>query len=245
MKKRPIGNPNESCAVSVEAAQSANQQARGGANPTTALHSLRVAPIPFAIASQIVIKNHYLHTMPGGTTFCFGIFLTGRLLGALTLGSGPAMAYRIVEGAKARDCATLTRLWLSDELPQNSESKVISVVLRALRRQKSLKFIVSYADPAQGHLGTIYQATGWLYTGVSSATPLYDIGDGKPRHSRSLSHAYGTHSVAHFKRNGVEVRLVPQSAKHRYVYFLDPTWKTRLKVQDLPYPKPEVPHESD
>ncbi|MBI4235867.1 MAG: hypothetical protein HY688_00730 [Chloroflexi bacterium] len=146
-----------------------------------------------------------------------------------------------MEGARPEDCLTLTRLWLADELPSNSESRALGVVLRALRRHTSVKFLVTYADPGQGHLGTIYQATGWLYTGLSQAMPLLDIGDGKARHSRSLSHAYGTHSVQHFAAHGVPVRLVPQATKHRYVYFLDPSWWPRLRVPLLPYPKREAP----
>ena len=67
--------------------------------------------------------------------------------------------------------------------------------------------------------------------------PLYDIGDGMPRHSRSLSHAYGSHSVRHFAAHGVDVKLVPQAAKHRYVFFLDRAWRERLRVPLLSYPK--------
>ena len=88
-------------------------------------------------------------------------------------------------------------------------------------------------------MGTIYQATNWLYTGLSQAMFLYDIGDGRPRHSRSLSHAYGTRSVRYFRGQGVDIRLVPQSQKHRYIYFLDLGWRDRLQPQVLPYPKQE------
>ena len=102
-----------------------------------------------------------------------------------------------------------------------------------------MKFLISYADPSHGHLGTIYQATNWLYTGLSEATPLYDLGDGMPRHSRSFSHSFGSHSVRHFARHGVEIKLVAQAAKHRYVYFLDSSWKPKLRVAVLPYPKRE------
>ena len=89
-------------------------------------------------------------------------------------------------------------------------------------------------------MGTIYQATGWTYTGLSEATPLYDLGDGVARHSRSFSHAYGSHSVKHFARHGIEVKLVPQTPKHRYLFFLDRSWQDRLRVPVLPYPKRDV-----
>ncbi|NQT72458.1 MAG: DNA methyltransferase [Chloroflexi bacterium] len=175
----------------------------------------------------------------------FGVFFEGRLEGAIVFGSGPAFAHRLVKGAFPNDCVTLTRLWLSDTLPTNSESRVIGIVLRSLRKHTTLKFVISYADPSVGHVGTIYQATNWLYTGPSSAMPLYDIGDGVARHSRSLSHTFGTHSVKHFKSCGVDVRLVPQSRKHRYIRFLDPSWQIRLRVPVFPYPKKGVVYESD
>ncbi|MFC1956489.1 DNA methyltransferase, partial [Chloroflexota bacterium] len=139
---------------------------------------------------------------------------------------------------------TLTRLWLSDELPANSESRVIGVSLRAIRKNTKVKFLVSYADPSQGHLGTIYQATGWTYTGLSEAMPMFDLGDGRVRHSRSLSHAYGSHSLRHFKACGLKVTVVPQSRKHRYIYFLDRSCKEKLTVSIYPYPR-KVTRESD
>jgi hypothetical protein len=200
--------------------------------------------VPFSIARQLLVQKHYLHSFPGGTKLTFGAFIGTRLLGALTLGAGPANAYSLVDGATPDDCLTLSRLWLSDELPKNSESRFLGIVIRALKRNTSQKFLVSYADPAQGHLGTIYQATNWLYTGLSEAMPLYDVGDGKLRHSRSLSHAFGTHSVQHFAKHGIAVKLAPQPAKHRYVYFLGPSWQQRLNVPVLPYPKKEVIDES-
>ncbi len=216
------------------------QGAGAGSSPSAALHHLQVQPIPILVAKEIIEHNHYLHTLPGGTKLAFGVFVGRRLSGAITLGVGPANGHRLVEGAAPGDCLTLTRLWLSDELPPNSESRVLGIIFRSLRKHTALKFLISYADPSQGHVGTIYQATGWLYTGLSEAMPLYDIGDGVMRHSRSLAHAYGSHSVRYFADHGVRVKVVPQAAKHRYVHFLDPAWRSRLRVSVLLYPKKEA-----
>ena len=237
---RDTDHESTHCAGSVEAARPAFRQAGGGAIPTPVLHSLRLIPIPHAIAKCYVERNHYLHSMPGGTDLCFGVLAGGRLLGAMTFGAGPANAYRLVSASRRADCLTLSRLWLSDDLPSNSESRVIGIALRVLRRVTNVKFVVSYADPAQGHLGGIYQATNWLYTGLSEATPLLDLGDGVNRHSRSVSHSLGTHSVRFLTRQGLAVRKVPQQRKHRYIYFLDTACRTRLIPPILPYPKQEV-----
>jgi len=67
--------------------------------------------------------------------------------------------------------------------------------------------------------------------------PLYDLGDGVLRHSRSFSHAYGTHSVGYFRRHGVDIKVVRPGAKHRYIYLLDPSLKDKLTASALPYPK--------
>lgn len=227
---------NSISAGSVEA-RPAFQQVGSGANPTPALQSLEIKPIPIRSAKSLLERNHYLRSFPGNTQLAFGVFVGSRLSGILTLGAGSANGYRVMSGAGHQDCITLTRLWLSDDLPKNSASRVVGVVIRALQKHTDIKFIISYADPTQGHLGTIYQATGWLYTGLSSATPRYDLGDGKPRHSRSLAHAYGTHSIRFFAEHGVDVKLVRQEPKHRYIYVLDPSWRDRLVTPVLPYPK--------
>src|SRR5918996_6285794 len=117
-------------ASGVAAARSASQQASGGANPTPALHSLQVQPIAVAVAKAVIVRHHYLHSLPGGTRLAFGVFVGNRLLGAITLGVGPLNAYSLVEDAQPDDCLTLTRLWLSDELPRNGESRTLGVVLR-------------------------------------------------------------------------------------------------------------------
>jgi len=216
------------------------QGTRAGSNPSAALHSIVVKPVPFVIARELIEQKHYLHSLPGGTMLCFGAFQGERLLGAVTLGAGPYLAYHLVHGAERNDCLVLTRLWLSDELPVNSESRVIGIVTRLISRHTDVKFLVSYADPAAGHAGVIYQSVGWLYIGLSSVMSLYDLGDGIARHSRSVAHDLGSHSLRYLAENGINLKLVAQSAKHRYLKFLDESWRGRLTTPVLRYPKKEA-----
>jgi hypothetical protein len=163
------------------------------------------------------------------------------LLGVAVLGVGPANIHRMFESAQPHQVVCLSRFWLDDRLGRNSESRVLSVILRQLRKhQSSIKAVVAYSDPMAGHDGTIYRAAGFTYLGMSTAMPRYRLPDGRTYHSRSLSHAYGTHSVKHFLQHGVQVDLVQQSAKLTYVAFIDSTWQERLKVPPSPYPKGEV-----
>ena len=208
-----------------------------GASPRATLQQLRVGALPLHIAKKVLQTHHYLHSFPGGTSLAFGAFLGERLVGAVTLGAGPANAFRLVEGAGRGDCLALTRFWLADELPANGASRILGIITRTLRKHTKLKFLISYADPSQCHVGTIYQATGWLYTGLSQPTSLYDIGNGKVSHSRSFSQVYGTRSMRHFSQEGLKILQIPAAPKHRYVLFLDRGWTDRLRVPVLSYPK--------
>ena len=217
------------------------QRDDGGASPTTSLQpsarDLIVRVVPPAVAADLFVHQHYLHSAPAGVKLTLGAFAGGRLTGAVAFNAGPINAHRLVEGAVRTDGMCLARLWLADDLPRNSESRVLGLAVRLLRKHTTVKFLVSYADPAAGHVGTIYQAAGWLYTGTSEAQPLMAIGDGPPRHTRSIASALGTHSAAHFRRQGLNVRLVATIPKHRYLIFVDPSWRSRLLVRVLPYPK--------
>ena len=177
------------------------------------------------------------------------VFAHGGLLGAVALNAGPIGGRRLVEGATTRDCLSLARLWMADELPRNSKSRVLAMG-RALRRHTAVKFLVSYADPAVApggvpHVGYVYVAAGWLYTGVSEPQPLFALGDGRPMHTRSVASVWGTHSRTFFEEHGLSVREVPTLGKHRYLCFVDPSWRDRLHVPVLPYPKTGGEHRGD
>ena len=97
MSEEKTGNQyhrDHSCqsAGGVKAARPATQQGGGGANPTSALQQIRVEPIPILVAKGLVEREHYLHSLSGGTQLAFGVFLEPRLLGAMTLAWVPPTA---------------------------------------------------------------------------------------------------------------------------------------------------------
>ena len=117
-----MGIQQQTSAGGVAEARPEIPRAGGGSTPTSALPQLKVRPVPFRIAKAVLVRHHYLKSMPGGTQLALGVFVGTRLQGVLTLGVGPPMVFRLVDGADPSDCATLSRLWLSDALPRNSES---------------------------------------------------------------------------------------------------------------------------
>jgi hypothetical protein len=203
---------------------------------STILKSLRVEAVLAARVTDLIESQHYLHSMPSVTRECFAVVLGDVLVGAAVFTQGGRHAHRVFQGTTPAQVITLARFWMADGLPGNNESRVLGIVLRLLARQERYKFILSYADPAAGHVGIIYQATGWLYLGQTEPERSLII-DGRPVHPRTASTRYGSNSIAHLRRTGVPVTVKHNPPKHRYAYVLDRSWAWRIRAQVGHYPK--------
>jgi hypothetical protein len=197
--------------------------------PRSILKRLIVRPVLPSVVEPVITGEHYLHSMPGAARRCFGVYLGDRLVGAAVFTIGARQSHQVLAAARPQDVATLARLWLSDTLPLNSESRVLGIVLRSLRRTTSWKVILSYADPAAGHTGTIYRAAGWLYLGQTHSASYIRLGDGRVYHPRTVHRRYGTNGVRALRAAGIAAARERVSGKHRYAYVLDPAWRWRLR----------------
>ena len=157
--------------------------------------TLVVEQVSSKSASDLVIREHYLHRKPP-ISIAYGLKRGGDLLGVVTFGV-PASRH-LQKSACPSDPSLvweLNRLWLHDSLPGNSESRFVSEVLRKLPG----KIIVSYADPAHGHVGYIYRAMNFRYAGwtdMERKTPRFDYIPENPK----------THTRDAFRNGYVEKR---------------------------------------
>lgn len=186
--------------------------------------------------SKYFVKElHYLHRMPP-LSFAYGAYHGEKLVGVLTFGKPPSNS--LCKGICGEDYSKhvieLNRLYTLDNTPKNTESKLISYGLKDLKK-KGNYIVVSYADKSMGHSGYIYQATNWLYTGLSAKRT--DVYVGKNGHSRTYTE----------EQRKFVIRSV-RSMKHRYVYFTgNKRFKRNAKkALNYPvideYPKDEVIH---
>ena len=177
-----------------------------------------------------LLYKHYAKRLPS-ISYAFGLYDDGILIGICTFGSPPSNALCVgVCGEKHRDkVLELNRLCLNDHNIKNLTSFFLS---RCLKQIPNNKIIVSYADTSQNHHGYIYQATNWLYTGLSAKrTERYDVNNPQ-KHSKTVTESMNYHELA--------VRDRPQ--KHRYVYFTGSKTEKRILKKSLnykiePYPK--------
>ena len=157
----------------------------------------------------------------------FGLFRDGAFLPELvgvciyTRPAGPTAAQKYYPQDPDK-CLELRRLCLIDDTPKNAESFFVSRTLKWLRKNTEWKFVVSYADPEQGHTGVIYQAANFKYEGTTS-TGQSLIVDGKPFHIRTLTmldRPYGVEINQRYKEGDPNVQIIKTEAKHIYTYSL-------------------------
>ena len=149
--------------------------------------------------------------------FAFGAFVDGKLIGVVTYGqpASPSLCKGIAGEENRKNVLELNRLVVLPEYNgQNVSSQLVSKSLKML--PKGL-FIVSYADVGGwGHVGYVYQATNWLYTGMT-----------KPRTDMYSESGHSRHNC------GDSTKRQPRTAKHRYVYL---TGNKKYMLKQLRYP---------
>ena len=204
------------------------------------LQDYHVKPIDKKIAIDIVIQNHYLHRKPP-CSISLGLFHNEDIVGVITYGVPPS--HTLLKGIcgedESQNVYELNRLWVSDSVPKNGESFFISQSFKFLDKE----IIVSFADTSQNHVGIVYQATNWIYTGMSAK-----FKDPKVRGLEHMHHATYANRMTNKelidKFGEDNVYFVDRPRKHRYIYFNANKRKRKelmkkLKYKQLDYPKIE------
>lgn len=124
---------------------------------------------------------------------------------------------------------------------QNTTSQVLGAALRQLKKHApGVKLIVSYADRNQEHIGTIYQATNWMYIGEYASERGIML-NGKLIHRRSVSSKYGTSTMSWLKENvDPDAEVIKGKTKIKYIFPLNKWTRKKLKDRSKPYPKKEI-----
>ena len=189
-------------------------------------------------AKHAVMRWHYSRAMPSSKLVRFGVWEDEKFSGSVIFGIGANRHLARPFSLADTEVCELVRVALAPGR-RHPTSQVVAIALRLLKRQSpGLRLVVSYADLGQDHLGTIYQAGGWLYLGTSDQSYLKI--HGRIVHPRTVYDRYGRggQSVPWLKAN-VDPRAerVEMAPKLRYVYPLDKALRRQLAPQALPYPK--------
>lgn len=215
----------------------------------TPIKDMIVRQVDCKFARPYIATFHYSKTMPDSTKFVYAGYLNGKLCGIVCygMGCGKNQYTALIPDIQNGQYCELTRLWCPDNMPRNTESKLISTSLKML--PSDIKLVVSFADSSKQHSGIIYQATNWYYLGSNKGGKLLVTEDGIEKHTRLLGIYKMRHPELKDKSNEYIMdlygfRYSESGEKYRYVYIRGTKKEKKemynqIKGMILPYPKQE------
>lgn len=219
------------------------------------LKDIQVKVIPSKIANEFIRKHHYSGKVVNNSSLHFGVFLDGKLHGALSYGpsTDKTKILPLVRGTGWNQYLELNRMAFDDYLPRNSESRCISITLRMIKKQApQIKWVISFADGCSCGDGTIYRASNFILTGIKPNSGLYLLPNGEKIHQLTIQSnptasrpELGGKSLYDITGGVLSIKKWAQAAgaktlegwQLRYIYFIDPTWRDRLTVPEVPFSK--------
>lgn len=171
---------------------------------------------------------HYTGKIPVNKLVKIGAWENGKFIGVVIFGMGASAVVHKQFGVDRFECCELVRVALSAH--ESPVSRIVAIALKFLKRANpKLRVCVSFADPAQGHHGGIYQAGNWLYTGQSSPTVEYFF-NGDWRHVTDVYKRLPPEKVKTLRKRS-------KAGKYRYVMPFDDEMRRQISIDSKAYPK--------
>ena len=188
-----------------------------------------------------ILNKHYAKRMPP-ITFLYGLISNNIIIGICSFGTPASNAIRSVYSDY--NLLELNRLCVNEGLEKNTLSYFLAKCLQLIPKPN---IVVSYADTSKGHHGYIYQATNWIYTGLSAKVKDYKIKGMEHLHTSTIfdmSRGQKDRGKWLKEKFGDDLYFAERDRKHRYFYFCgnkkqrkDMLQKLKFKIED--YPKGE------
>jgi len=189
-----------------------------------------VLPIKIDEVEPWLLYKHYAKRIPS-IKYAFGLYENNQLVGVVTYGYPPTPQIQkfMLGGEFESSIIELNRLCVETKT-KNAASFLVANSLKMLPKPLA---IISYADGGQGHIGYIYQATNFIYTGAVTAHDDEYMVNGKKTHPRALSHKGITNPKEWAKENNIQI--IKAKPKHRYVYFCGNKYEKNKMLSLLTY----------
>lgn len=122
--------------------------------------SLRVERIRSEAARDYLERHHPLGAGNAAFTFGLGVFLSGRLVGVMTVGNPGSNNAGAAIGLRQHELFELRKMHLLDACPRNSESRALAILALLVRKHyPDVKAIITYCDTEEK--AAAYKAAGW------------------------------------------------------------------------------------
>jgi hypothetical protein len=177
----------------------------------------------YQMAKYACENFHYAKKMVTAKTTRIGVWENGKFIGVIIYGRGANNNALKKYGLSADQGCELMRVALTSHTTPVTRIMAISRKM-LLKLSPGLKLCISYADPAQGHEGTIYKADNWIYEGLTDKVDYYIDSKGEELHWRKARFA---------QKRGEKLEMFYKPGKHKYIYWFDK--RVELESKALPF----------
>ena len=197
---------------------------------------MKVLPINNFEVEPWLLEKHYAKRIPQIMN-SFGLYKDDILVGVVTYGipASPSLCMGICGKEYSEKVLELNRVCLLD----NFKNEASFLVANSIKLLPKPSIVVSYADKAQGHVGYVYQATNFIYTGLSANRVDWAIKGMEHKHSKTISDGMSLDDMK--DKYGDDFYYVERSRKHRYIFFHGSKTDKKVMRSKLKYPVEAYP----
>lgn len=202
---------------------------------------MEVRKVETKMCDDLILNVHYAHRKPS-ISFAYGLFENNELIGCCTYGT-PASS-SLLKGVCGVEYKGIVKELNRLVLKYNRKNEASFLISQSLKLLPKPLIIVSYADTEQGHNGIVYQASSFLYTGLSAKRTDWKIKGMEHLHGATIADmSRGKENRAKYMREkfGEDFYLKERSRKHRYIKFLGSKVERKKMLKALNYQIQEYP----
>lgn len=183
-------------------------------------------------ARYAVERWHYSRSIPVSKLVKIGAWEDGKFIGVVVFSRGANKSLGKPYGLAMTEYCELVRIALTTHT--SSVSRIVAIAVQMLTKKfPGLRLVISFADPAAGHHGGIYQAGNWIYSGLCPATFEFRL-NGQRLNKRAYTGVmFGDRRLP----VPVGAERVKVDGKHRYLLPLDAAMRAQITPLAKPYPK--------
>lgn len=208
------------------------------------LKKSEICEITFKEAKTIIMKYEWLQSMPHrfGYRVSHGVFFDKILGGALVYAQPQVRSMNLFgRDLGSKSVIQLSRGACAFWTPNGTATKLISKSSKILKKE-GIVAIIAYCTPEAGEIGTIYQASNFIYYGQTNSSWEYYI-DNRWIGERSFAHKkkWLSNQVgeikAQYEHSFNEIKKRKVLPRYKYIKILNHKARKQFKHEILPYPK--------
>lgn len=146
------------------------------------------------------------------------------------------------DDVKEENIIEMQRLWVSDDLGKNAESKILSLIMDQFKKNaRQIKIVWTYAGGCKNDCGIVYQSSGFQYLGSEDCNDFYLTKNGEYkniisalRFSKAPKHIKKKEDIAFYLWG--EGSFI-EAKRYYYFYAIDKSIRRRMSSKTKEYPK--------